>query len=313
VVKLSVPSGLRFAAIAWLCVVIAGCNRPPGSARDPESAATAFFSALEGGDARAAYDGAAFGFQAAQTFDAFLSNARELGLVGGHPPVWTSRQVTGAGTRLEGTVVTSSGSTMNLSVIMVPDGNAWKLFSLQTPNAAREVENRFTLVGKGTGFNDVYHQPMPSPRELDALVHQTIASFNTAIREGDFNAFYQGLSQQWKNGQRPLGDQASRITASVANDHSQDGSKIVYQPGLVTANMLKNHFQGFIDQKIDLSPLAILQPVYDRPPQIDAEGLLDLDGHFDTLEYRVNFAFEYAYELPWWKLYGLDVSLLSPK
>jgi hypothetical protein len=154
---------------------------------------------------------------------------------------------------------------------------------------------------------------MPSPRELDALVHQTIASFNTAIREGDFNAFYQGLSQQWKNGQRPLGDQASRITASVANDHSQDGSKIVYQPGLVTANMLKNHFQGFIDQKIDLSPLAILQPVYDRPPQIDAEGLLDLDGHFDTLEYRVNFAFEYAYELPWWKLYGLDVSLLSPK
>ncbi len=276
-------------ALAWLAVIVAGCNHAPPAAQDPQSAADAFFASLENGDPHAAYDGAAFGFQAAQTFAGFLSNAQELGLIGGHPPLWTSKQMDGREARLEGAVLTPSGRIVNVSVTMTPDGKAWKLFSLQTAMGSHEAENHFTLVGKGVQFNDVYHQPMPAPRQLDDLVHQTMARFNTAIRQGDFHTFYNGLSQQWKDGQRLSGEEAAGVTA----------------------NMLKNHFQPFIDKKIDLSNLAGLPPVYDQPPRINEEGLLELVGHFNTPGYRVNFSLDYAYELPWWKLFGINLSLTN--
>ncbi len=150
-------------------------------------------------------------------------------------------------------------------------------------------ENRFTLVGKGTGFNDVYHQPMPGPGQLDELVHKTMASFNAAIHEADFHDFYLSVSQQWRDGQRLSGDEAAGVTE----------------------RMLKNHFQPFIDKKIDLSVLAGLKPVYDRAPQINQDGLLILDGHFDAPAYRAIFSLEYAYELPRWKLFGINVSLTN--
>ena len=65
---------------------------------------------------------------------------------------------------------------------LTPDGNDWKLFSLHTATGAQdaEPEDRFTLVGKGVGFNDVYHQPMPDPKQLADLVHATMAGFNSA-------------------------------------------------------------------------------------------------------------------------------------
>ena len=279
----------RAAAAASLCVaaVMAACSRAPSAAQDPESAANIFFATLEHGDPRAAYGSAAFGFQASQTFDGFLSNARDLGLVGGQPPVWTSREAHGAEARLDGALVNASGQPVKVSVTMTPDGKAWKLFSLQTATGSQQTENHFTLVGKGSGFNDVYHQPMPAPGQLDALVHRTLAGFNSAIRKGDFHAFYLTLSQQWRDGQRLTGDQAAGVTET----------------------MLKNHFQGFTDKKIDLSAVAGLPPVYDRPPQINEDGLLEVQGHFNTPDFRVSFDLDYAYEIPRWKLFGIEVYL----
>ncbi len=283
------PRSLRAAAflLAGLLLWLAGCNRVPPSAQDPESAADAFFADLEQRDARAAYDSAAFGFQAAQSFDAFVSNARDLGLVGGGRPVWTEKKVEGTQAQLAGTIKTASGPPLTLSITMTSEGKAWKLFSLQTSSSDQGPENRFTLVGKGTGFNDVYHQPMPSAPQLDELVQKTLADFNAAIQMRDFHDFYQTLSQQWKNAQRFTGDEAADVT-----------------PG-----MLMNHFQPFIAQKIDLSSIAGLKPVYTQTPQINKDGLLELVGYIPGPRYRVNFQLDYAYELPWWKLFGINVDL----
>ena len=283
------PFHRRIAALAILCAgtLFPACNRTPASAQDPESAANAFFATLENGDAQGAYNGAAFGFQAAQTFDGFISNARDLGLVGGKPPVWKDKQISAIEADFNGTLVNKIGVPINISVSMTPDGNAWKLFTLKTSLGSQDAENHFTLVGKGTGFNDVYHQPMPSPRQIDILVHKTVADFNTAIQTANFHNFYESISQQWRDGQRMTGDLAAGVTEKI----------------------LKDHFQGFMDRKVDLSSIAYLEPVFDQTPQINESGLLELIGHFDTPDYRVNFSFQYAYELPFWKLFGIDISL----
>jgi hypothetical protein len=280
----------RLAAFFCVALLLSGCGKgPPASGRDPESAADTFFAALETGDPHAAYASGAFGFQITQTFEAFLSNARELGLVGGQPPSWTGKDFNASQARLDGTLVNAIGKTVTVSVTLTRDDNAWKLFSLRTATDSDygEQENRFSMVGKGAGFNDVYHQPMPDREHLIALVHETMAKFNTAIQNADFHAFYGYISQQWKDGQRTNGDAAAGVTE----------------------NMLKNHFQPFHDKKIDLSEVAGLNPVFDEPPLINAQGLLDLSGHFDTSQFRVNFHLEYAYELPRWKVFGIDISL----
>jgi len=187
-------------------------------------------------------------------------------------------------------VRTQLGNTVNISVTLTPDGTVWKLFSLQTSTGLQDTEDRFTLVGKGADFNDVYHQPMPGREQLDALVHGTMSRFSTAIQRGDFHDFYNSVSEQWKNGQRTSGAEASGVTEKI----------------------LKDHFQGFIDKKIDLSMLAGLNPIFDRAPLINQDGFLDLYGHFDTPQLQVGFYLEYAYELPRWKLFGIDIELLKP-
>jgi hypothetical protein len=287
----SLPRRVVLSTLVCLTALIAGCGHAPQSARDPESAANAFFAALEKGDPHAAYDSAAFAFQAGQTFDAFLSNAHELGLVGGQPPQWTRKDIHDADARLDGKIVSQTGDPIDISVTLTPDGGEWKLFTLHTATGGQSndasPEDRFTLVGKGTGFNDVYHQPMPNPQQLADLIHGTMDKFNTAVRTADFHDFYTAISQQWKAGQRSTGE-------AVAG---------------VTEKMLKDHFQAFIDQKIDLSAVESLSPVFDRTPIINQDGLLELTGHYDMPKFRLNFDLEYAYELPRWKLFGINLSL----
>ena len=283
------PPSRRVLACLLLLPALAGCDHTPPEVRDPETAANTFFAEVAKGDLRPAYDSAAFGFQAAQTYEAFSSNAQELGLIGAQPPLWTVRDVHDTDASLQGTIAARSGASIPATVTLTKDGEAWKLFSLETKTnpGTGDTEDRFSLVGKGSGFNDVYHQPMPTPKELDALVHDTMAKFNTAVMTGTFHDFYKSISQQWKDGQRNTGEVAAGVTE----------------------NMLKNHFQGFIERKIDVSGAASAPVVFDNPPIINQEGLLSLDGHCDLPQFRVNFEFEYAYELPRWKLFGINISL----
>ena len=277
----------RTAAALILLANLPACQRTPQAALDPEASANAFFSTLESGDAQGAYNGSAFGFQATQSFDGFLSNARTLGIIGGKPPTWTGKQVTSEEADLNGTLVNRDGEPVTIAVTMTQDGKAWKLFTLKTAAGTQEAENHFTVVGRETGFNDVYHQPMPDPAQIDKLVHETLAKFNDAVIDGSFHAFYQTVSQQWRDGARQTGAAASGITEKI----------------------LQNHFQGFIDHKVNIEAAANLEPVYEVPPHITEDGLLELKGHFNTQPYRLNFSLDYIYELPYWKLFGIDVNL----
>jgi hypothetical protein len=277
----------RTAAALILLTLLPACNHAPQAARDPEGAANAFFATLESGDAQGAYNSAAFGFQAAQSFDGFLSNARSLGIIGGKPPTWTGNQSKNDEADLDGTLINHDGQPVTIAVTMTQDGNGWKLFTLKTAAGGQEAENHFTVVGRETGFNDVYHQPVPDAAHLDALIHQTLAKFNDAIIEGSFHSFYQTVSQQWRDGARDTGAEASGVTEKI----------------------LQNHFQGFIDHKVNIAAVANLEPVYDVPPQLTEDGLLELKGHFNTQPYRLNFNLDYIYELPYWKLFGIDVNL----
>ena len=273
-------------ALTFVALFLAGCGQAPPD-QDPESAANAFFASLEKGDAHGAFESSAFAFQAAQNFDSFVYNARALGLIGGQPPVWTATNSDGTRTRLDGALVTQSGEPLGISVTLTPYGKGWQVFLLETTANQKNArpENRFTQVGEGPGFDDAYHQPMPDPQQLADLIHGTIGKFATAVNTADFHAFYLAISQRWKQ--------------PTAQDWGHGTTEVV----------LKRHFQPFIDHKIDLTSLAGLPPIFDQPPSINHDGILELHGHFNAPQYRVIFDLSYAYELPRWRLFGINLEI----
>ena len=62
---------------------------------------------------------------------------------------------------------------------------------------------------------------------------------------------------------------------------------------------------------MDLSGIRGVPPVFEEPPTITTEGLLTMQGYYPTKPLRVLFTMKFLYELPRWKLFGLDVSLAT--
>lgn len=120
-------------------------------------------------------------------------------------------------------------------------------------------------------------RPMPSDAELRRLITDDLLRLNEAIRKKDFSDFYAQLAEQWKRQTSP-----------------EDMQKT---------------FQTFIDRKIDFADIRNLQPVFDKKPVVNAEGLLEVEGFYPTKPRQVVFKMKYAYEHPKWKLIGVKVEI----
>ena len=108
--------------------------------------------------------------------------------------------------------------------------------------------------------------------------------FNDAVQRRSFAQFYNNVSYSWQQ--------------------------------QLTLHQLQRAFQPFIDKKVNLGALRTLQPVFDSPPSVDADGILMVMGHYPPQPYvgkegtfKVYFTLRYTYELPKWKLLGIDVQL----
>ena len=267
---------------ACLFGILPGCDFFHKS--DPTDAANAFFSQLSGGKIREAYESAAFVFQAEQTLPHFEATVKDLGLADYSAITWTRRVVTGEKeASLDGEITRRDGSKIPLAITLVRDAGKWKIYALHTgasnapqanASAAPPTENPFTLVGKSLNFNE---HTIPPQNELVALVRDTLLQFNDGVRKKSLVDFYNSLANTWR--QR------------------------------LSEQRLERHFQDFIDKQIDISVIENAQPVFDPPPQIDPDGQLLVRGYFPTQPYRVTFSLTYIYELPKWKLYGIDLSL----
>ena len=241
------------------------------SARDPESAANAFFAAVETGDARAAYDSSAFGFRATETYDAFISNARELGIVGGKAPGVDAqgghpfRSAAGREHRQRGWT--------NDQYLGNPDRDRRRVEGVfpgfgDRAATTEKTHNLFKVVGTGAGVNDVYHQPMPTQEQLAKLVHETMDKFNTAVEYAGFPCLlrlYLAAVERMGSARREMRPRGLR--------------KICSRPISRASQTRRSTCRRWRSRT----------PVFDQPPVIDQDGLLDLQGHFDTSKFRVAF------------------------
>jgi hypothetical protein len=260
-----------------LFLPLGGCTKKA----DPQTVAQHFFEQIAAGQAEAAYRSTAFGFQAQRSAVVFVAAAKDMGLTDYAGGDWDKPERDGDTVTIRVKIHTKKGTDIPLVVTVVNQSGAWRVFSLRSPpNQQTGIsDNRFSLVGKIPSFVDAVTKPMPAENEIGQLVRDNLLRFNEAIGSESFDAFYDSVSTHWQ-------DQ-------------------------LTKGQLQRAFQPFIDQKINISQVKTATPIFDTPPAVNSEGLLVVAGHYETQPYRIQFAMKFYYELPTWKLFGLDVNLLK--
>jgi hypothetical protein len=134
------------------------------------------------------------------------------------------------------------------------------------------------LFGNGAAAQTV--SVVPDERSLVILVRTTLTALDQANRTGNYGVF------------RDLGSPSFYKANSEAR--------------------LAAIFGRLREQKIDMQPVAILDPRFTHKPFVDQKNLLRLTGFFETRPLRIDF--DIAFELAGgqWKLFGIAVDPAAP-
>jgi len=257
---------------------LAACGPAPKKP-DARHEAAEFFLKIGEGRFQDAYESATFAFQAQTTFKNFQATAKDLGLsVGTVSCNWTKEERLDRDIKLTGEVMSNKGTAIPVFVTLIQERGAWRVFSLRVPGEdGNKEEDRFSLVGKGSSFTHDVNMEVPAPRVLEGLVLESLLLFNDAIQKCSFRDFYAKVSLTWQN--------------------------------QLTEGQLKRAFQPFIDTKVNLDGIRKLTPNFSTPPAINSDGMLVLVGYYDTKPSHTYFTLRFSYELPRWKLSGLEIQL----
>jgi hypothetical protein len=260
---------------AALALFLSGC----GKEEDPATSARRFFEQIAAGQAREAYESASFNFKAQQNAKAFEATVKDLKLTEYAGAQFETENRERTSVRLRADLKLKNGESVPLIVTVNRETGAWRVFSIRSPRSPTTglIENRFSLVGKAATLTDLANRPMPDDEAQRRLVRETLLSFNDAVQQQSFSDFYEGVSKAWR--------------------------------AQLTKGQLQRAFQPFLDKKVDISGIKNVEAVFDPAPAINSDGLLVLTGSYPTSPYKVFFALKFIYELPNWKLFGIDVNL----
>jgi len=269
------PVFLRLALLCLLLGLVTGCEKKS----DPAEAAKTFFALIANGRSSEAYESTSLGFKAQQSEKRFAQISRELGLLDFLSMTSPPPKLDGHSAIIEAEVASREGKTAPLTISMVQERGAWRIFAVRSPRSVETglAANYFGAVGRGAAFSDGQEKPMPTDAELRVLVESTLLLFNACVQEGSFDGLYEEIAKAWQ-------DQLPRAKMQRA-------------------------FQNFIDKKVDIGLIQNQTATFSEPPGISTEGLLNVRGFYRAQPANVLFSMNFMYQAPKWRLFGLDVSL----
>lgn len=143
-----------------------------------------FLALLRDGKTAEAYRSTAAALQNQQSEAEFTATVKRLGLTDYASASWLNRKVENNEATLDGTVTTSKGTTIPLTVKLAKESGVWKVLSLHGPQA-------------GAGVDEL-------PRdEMARLATDTLLAFDQAVKERDFTAFHGTVSKPLRQGNTP--------------------------------------------------------------------------------------------------------------
>ncbi len=118
---------------------------------------------------------------------------------------------------------------------------------------------------------------MPRQGELIAITNNSMLVLATAVRNDDFSCLYRYIAEFWQR--------------------------------QTTREKLKMQFSKFLQKRISLDPIAGVEPVFDKEPGFDSNGVLTVIGHYATESYRIDFRLKFLSEKQTWKLVGISMEV----
>ena len=273
--------GMVACAVWGASTFLGGCAHQP----DPVAAAQAFFKLIAENKTREAYESSAFAFQAQQSLKAFEATVREQELALFATAKWEPGEKDGQLVKLRAEIAgdgeSNGGSERKraLVVTMNYESGGWRTFSIRTPRSLQTgiAANLFGSVGKTASFVEGVDRPVPDDKTARALALEALLLFNDALQKKSFADFYTEVSKTWQK--------------------------------QLTVGQLNRAFQPFIEHEVNLAGIAKVEPIFETAPIVTSDGILVLTGYYPTERYRVIFTVRFIYELPRWKLFGIDVTL----
>ena len=221
-----------------------------------------FLDLLGQGKITEAYASSADGFRTQQSETSFADAVKQLGLTDFSTVTWQNRQIVNQEGMAEGNVTTRKGETKPIAIRLVQEKGKWAVVGLRYGGVDMATFKTSTTV--------------PAQADLERMVADALLSFNQAIKARDFAAFYDKLSDLWKNE--------------------------------TTAEGLQKVFQDFIDKDIDISGIKSVKPKITMAGMSN-ESFLSIAGYYPTKPSQVRFELKHVNENGSWKLTGISVSV----
>ena len=120
-------------------------------------------------------------------------------------------------------------------------------------------------------------ETVPSATTQEVLIKTSLLTLNDAIVSGNFTVLHAKLARPFRNQVGP--------------------------------DRVKEAFQSFVDQKIDMAAISAAPPVATEDAQIDDRGALLLRGRFDLDRSRVPYALDFYPSDGEWKPIRLNVNV----
>jgi hypothetical protein len=263
------------ALLTVLALLIGGCENKA----DPVAALRTFFEQIAAGKTQEAYAETAFGFQAGQNERRFEAVVRDLGLsdyqsLHSEPP-----KIEGNSATVHLEISTRAGKQLPFVITMTNETGAWRVYAIRTPRDPETgvTENPFTVLGKAPEIAGKSVAEPPEEKEVRRLIRESLLAFDQAVADRSFKEFYGTVSAKWRD--------------------------------RLTEGQLERAFQPFIEHQFRVTDVAKTDAVLDRPPALDSEGMLVVSGYYPTQPFKTGFSLKFTYEMPKWKLYGIDVNL----
>jgi len=152
--------------------------------------ANSFFTEIKAGDFDHAYDTyLSEEFKAATSKEVLRDFLNGSTLSDFTDASWPTRSMQNNQGELEGTITTSDGGTVPLSISFVQENENWKILSINLSQAGLSTDGS--------------SPEMPNDNELKQMVSKSIYDLALAINSEDFSGFYNNVAVLWKNQTTP--------------------------------------------------------------------------------------------------------------
>ncbi len=257
---------IRFLVLsAVVCMLIVSC----GWMKELKQPVLKFFETVQQGDIRGAYDQTSAAFRSSTGFEQFEQFLNASGLIRYASGSWTSVSFENNTGTVKGTVTTTDGAVIPLTVHLVRADTAWQIQRIELEGAGVQVNQNQASQSD---------QPaIPETDQLSSMAAEAVARLGDSINSDDYSTFHNWISETWRN--------------------------------QITTEQLRQAFRSFQENNVDITVVRGMSPEFSEPARIDSDGLLELKGAFNTSPYKTQFELSYYPESGEWRLFGINVQV----